>query len=368
MKILSLLIALAISHSAMAEPPFSGTIFIDPDIITDADPSTFQQVEYQGQGLRTMFDRRVNGWISNNAYLFAATFDDGLNAEIQVNSEFGSEANARVEAVRYGEKIGQLPTSLRVDVRTVWIHKGSQPFGGGNNNLLIHTGQSEDYIANGILEETLVHEAAHTSLDATHASSSGWLNAQILDNEFISTYARDNPQREDIAESILPYLAVRYREDRISTALKETIESTIPNRILYFDAIGLDWYPIAPQNLIVDIDVDPWSGNNLIKPNSDFPIPVAVLGSGEFDVMQIDPATVKLAEATNFMPMPWFHNIDGDAGDFPDAVFGFATEETGIFCNDTKVTLTGETYSGILFEGTSAIDATDCAVLMCHPL
>ena len=92
-------------------------------------------------------------------------------------------------------------------METVWIHRGTEPFGGGNNNLLIHTGRADLYAADGILEETLVHEAAHTSLDAAHASAPAWLAAQSADPTFISTYARDFPNREDIAESVLPYLA-----------------------------------------------------------------------------------------------------------------------------------------------------------------
>jgi hypothetical protein len=37
-----------------------------------------------------MFDRRLDKSENFNAYLFNATFDDGLTAEIQVNPEFGS--------------------------------------------------------------------------------------------------------------------------------------------------------------------------------------------------------------------------------------------------------------------------------------
>src|SRR5690349_12702748 len=85
---------LVLNSVASAAPPFSGTIFIDPDIITSADPTTFTGVTYTGQGLRTMFDRRVNNWIQVNAYLFNANFNDGLHAEIQVNPEFGSSAAA----------------------------------------------------------------------------------------------------------------------------------------------------------------------------------------------------------------------------------------------------------------------------------
>ena len=237
-------VAIACDRAAHAAPPFSGTIFIDRDIITASDATTFGGATYAGQGTRLMFDRRTNSFSNVSAYLFNATFSDGRTAEIQVNPEFGSAAAASVEALKYGPVIGRLPSALRDDVRTVWIHKGVQPFGGGNNNLLIHTGQADLYAADGILEETLVHEAAHTSLDAPHAASAGWRAAQAADPDYISTYARDNPTREDIAESFLPYLALRHRPDRISPALAATIRQTIPNRIAYFDAQAFDVSPI----------------------------------------------------------------------------------------------------------------------------
>jgi hypothetical protein len=237
--------------------PFSGTIFIDPDIIIPADPTSFLNTSYSGQGMRTMFDRRVNNWINVNAYLFDTTFSDGLTTEIQVNPEFGSPAAALVEAQKYGAVIGQLPTALRTDAQTVWIHMGVQPFGGGNNNLLIHTGQAAQYETNGILEETLVHEAAHTSLDAAHALAPGWLAAQSADPNFISTYAKDNPDREDIAESFLPYLAVRYRSERIAPELYNTIVATIPNRIAYFDQQSFNMLPVTavpePSSMILPL-------------------------------------------------------------------------------------------------------------------
>jgi hypothetical protein len=231
--------------SAAANPPFSGTIFIDPDIVTASDLTTYQSAVSAGQGYRWMYDRRVNNWVYLNAYLVNASFDDGLSIEIQVNPEFGSAAEALAQAQTYAPAIGQLSTALRRDVQTVWIHRGLEPFGGGNNNLLIHTEQADAYVASGILEETLIHEASHTSLDADHAASQGWLAAQSADGEFISTYARDNPTREDIAESFLTWVAVRHRPDRISQQLYDTIIQTIPNRIAYFDSQSLDMYPIT---------------------------------------------------------------------------------------------------------------------------
>jgi hypothetical protein len=113
--------------SVLGAPPFSGTIFIDPDIVTANDPSAYQSIEDKGQGERTMFDRRVNNWITRNAFLFEARFDDGLKIEVQVNPEFGTSDAGKTEALRYMHAIGQLPTSLHKDVQTVWLHQGLQP-------------------------------------------------------------------------------------------------------------------------------------------------------------------------------------------------------------------------------------------------
>lgn len=225
-------------------PPFSGTIFLDPDIITDSDNTTFVTLSYVGQDTRTMFDRRVNDWITVTAFLFNSIYDDGLSIEIQVNPEFQNSGAAEIDALKFAKTIGRLPTTLRIDVETVWIHKGTELFGGGNNNLLIHTGQATLYENDGILEETFVHEASHSSLDAEHSTSSGWISAQEADGNFISTYARDNPTREDIAESFLLYMAIRHRPNRIKESLRSTILETMPNRIAYFDNQNFNMYPI----------------------------------------------------------------------------------------------------------------------------
>jgi hypothetical protein len=228
-------------------PPFHGTIFLDPDIITPEDPTSFQALATDGQGSRTMFDRRVNNWITVNAYLFTATYDDGLSIEVRVNPEFINRDLAELEAYKYAKVIGQLPTCLRQDIKTASIHKGTQLFGGGNNDILIHTGQTALYEKDGILEETLVHEATHTSLDAKHALSVDWLRAQQDDAKFISKYAQENPKREDLAETFLLYIALALRGDRISDELKQTVGNAIPNRLYYFERQAFDYYPLLPR-------------------------------------------------------------------------------------------------------------------------
>jgi hypothetical protein len=238
-------LAAASPAGAQADPPFSGTVFIDPDVITASDPTTFARAHYCCIRERKMFDRRVNDTITVNAHIIDVSFSDSGPIEVIVNPEF-YKLDALTQARRYAKVVGQLPRALRADVETMWIHRGKQPFGGGNHNILIHTGQAGTYLAagpmhhspGGFLEEAIAHEAAHTSLDDDHASADGWRTAQADDPNFISTYARDNPTREDVAESFLPYLAVRYRRDRLDDATANAIEQTIPNRIAYFDAQG----------------------------------------------------------------------------------------------------------------------------------
>ncbi len=140
-----------------------------------------------------------------------------------------------------------MPKSLRKDLKTVWIHDGDHPAGGGNNNLMLHTEATNKSLPEGKLEEALVHEASHTSLDACHATNTRWQLAQKLDKEFISRYASDNPEREDIAESFLLYLAYRWKPERLDAQQREKIASTIPNRIRYFDSLDLQIQPLSKE-------------------------------------------------------------------------------------------------------------------------
>lgn len=244
-----------VPHACGQSPPFSGTAFLRDNIITDEDWSAFDSMTYVGMQQRLVFDRRVNQWLFQPMHLFDATFFDGLDSEIQINPEFGDSAAAAVEADKYARAVGRLPTSMRTDVDSVTVHQGLQPFGGGNNNILIHTDQADQY--GGYLEEILFHEAAHTSYDSYHSSAPGWLSAQQLDPTFISTYAQDNPTREDIAESILPWFALRYT-DALYPFQIDAINDSIPNRLAYFDALlfQLNEPPLIPGDFNEDGSVN----------------------------------------------------------------------------------------------------------------
>ena len=257
------------------EPPYDGTAFLNPNVITNEDPTAFETLTYIGKRTRFMYDRRTDRFDDTSAYLFVASYRDGLTIEMQVNSEFGSREAAEVEAKKYAEYIGKLPTLLRVSAETAWIHRGDADFGGGNRNFLIHTDRGRvmeraNYRPGGVgnyVEEVLLHEGTHTSLDETHAEARGWRAAQSDDPTFISTYARDHPAREDLAESFVPYMIVRYRADRTTKSMVDTINAAIPSRIAYLDAelAASSWCPVVPEDCDSDKASTEASGDREVR-------------------------------------------------------------------------------------------------------
>lgn len=241
---------------ADAAPPFSGTAFIAPNLITSADPTTFTTITDRGIESRLVFDRRVGDYVTMDVFVHEAAFSDGHVIDFQVNPEFGDEDASRAPVEYYAPLFGRLPNVLRRGVANVWIHKGDNPFGGtrfidGRPAVLIHTGAlAQSYINQGVLEEILVHEATHAVMDQWVENAPGWLAAQTADIEFISTYARDNPTSEDVAESFLMYLASCCGQGRVSTNIINTTRATIPARLRYFDAMLLDVGPLQDPAVI----------------------------------------------------------------------------------------------------------------------
>ena len=101
-----------------------------------------------------------------------------------------------------------------------------------------------------MLEEIMIHEAAHACLDEDHKDASGWLEAQEDDWAYVSEYAAEYPGREDLAESFVAYFALKARVRRIGGVKADAIRKTIPNRIEYFDGLGFagHWCPIVMED------------------------------------------------------------------------------------------------------------------------
>ena len=134
--------------------------------------------------------------------------------------------------------MARIPKLLRLGVKTITIHKGKNPWGGGNADILIHKGSGEFYKTfweGDIYDETLVHEAVHTSLDNKIRDTEEWKAAVAADGIYVSDYARSYPRREDVAESFVIYLATRCAKDTMTQPELDKWEKQLGNRFRLFD-------------------------------------------------------------------------------------------------------------------------------------
>ena len=244
--------SLFLSNSCFAKDYlFSNNIYTDCDIISKKDASYFQNLSFIEEKEILFWDRRAitsSGWNKSKfkAFIFNAKFKNGEDIIVRVNSEFKTKEKAEKKAIKYSKMVGQIPNFLKTSLKTITIHKGNKPWGGGNFDILIHTGDEGG--KGKCAEEVMLHESGHVSLDETWGGLiplKVWKKVANLDGKYISKYAKDFPDREDISETINWWVAVRCKQDRISKSNYEKILKAIPNRLKYLDEQNFDTSPLA---------------------------------------------------------------------------------------------------------------------------
>jgi hypothetical protein len=111
---------------------------------------------------------------------------------------------------------------------------------------------------------------------------------------------------------------------------------------------------MAMAAITVDIDIRPGSEADSINCNNPKEvITVAIIGTSDFDVTQVDTRSVEFEGAFEMHMQGHFEDIDDD-GDI-DLVFRFRMGETVLRCEDTEGKLTGLLVDGTPFEGIDAV-------------
>src|SRR5262245_13678840 len=219
---------------AQEPPPYGATMDTVFDIIQTSDPSAFVCLQYMGRGDRQIWDKRVDGEPTVNAFLFAAHYDDGTNIEIGINPEFETKDKARAAALRFANPLGQLPTLMRKGIHRFSVHMGEKGFHAGTGQIVVYSGMADKRASYNHLEESLFHESVHASLDEDHRLSEAWKKAQASDGRFLTTYAEKDPEREDLAETALFAFAILEHPDRFPPEDTAETMRAVPNRIEYF--------------------------------------------------------------------------------------------------------------------------------------
>jgi hypothetical protein len=118
--------------------------------------------------------------------------------------------------------------------------------------------------------------------------------------------------------------------------------------------IALD---LIPALLQLPIDIQRGGVSNSLNPLSRGVIPVAILGSEEFDVTRLDPETLGFGPA-GAAPAHrgdgHFANVNGDG--YLDFMSHYRVGETGLVPGDMEACVTGETLDGAPFEGCDTVE------------
>jgi len=234
---MSMLCVLPLTGQAAETPIYGSTADTVFDIIATSDPSTFDCLSYEGRTTRQMWDKRVDNEFDLNVFLFHAYFTDGPSIDIIVNPEFETVDAAETEARRYTHALGQLPLVLRHGIRQLGIHGGMPTYSAGAGKIFVYADRTTRRIGQNHLEESLLHESVHTSLDPTYARSPEWQAAQAQDAAFVTRYGQEHPNREDLAETALFAYGFMTHPNRIPPVDSQDIRRAIPARLTLLETI-----------------------------------------------------------------------------------------------------------------------------------
>ena len=248
-------------NNILAKPIFSndGMRGFEKNIIRKKDPSTFLNLKFiERKNLEMEENDPDNFETYKNVYIFKALFKNDHEVIIRIHPNFNKKRAEKIAyELSYG--IGQLPFFLtksykRVNVFNSMLYnkvtKTSSSAMAAPDGTLIISVNADSSLGNPnkrSFQETLIHEAGHFVFNRLEYNDE-WNSARNQDPKIISSYAMTNIH-EDIAETVVAWVGMRCRSDRISKSNYKKVSKKIPNRIKfldkYIDKQNYDFYPMV---------------------------------------------------------------------------------------------------------------------------
>ena len=227
------------------------------DILKASDESVFDTSSYKNLATALMWDRTANNgngaWTEPLSWIYTIRYQDNVTAEVRVRQIDYTKTEANEAVSRYSDYLGRLPFVLRNGIKLINIMTAEANFGGNNwnNSIDIYEGTlSETLLRDGNMEEMLLHEGTHAALDYLY--NENWIVERNKDAKFISKYAYENPNREDISETFAVWLAVRNIENRLSADDYTKVTEGLSNRIAYLNSLNFNISPIEGKSLSIE--------------------------------------------------------------------------------------------------------------------
>ena len=238
---LILYVVLNSSQLNAQDPLFPNSVVSnDIDFILDTDLDVFEDLNFIGLDNKEMPGEPNGGELfDTNTFIFKANFIDGNSLEIWCHSSFLTQETAKEYADKLCPRLGKLPDFQRNLLDHVVIHNGD---GGAFAEIegqffILYSENMDERISTHDLEETVFHESVHASYQFMYQNDPSWLDAQIQDPTFVTEYAQNNPQIEDLAESALFAYTLITHPGRLDSDIEQWLIDNIPNRLEWFGLI-----------------------------------------------------------------------------------------------------------------------------------
>jgi len=220
------------------------------------DPTTFKNIMFKE---KKIFKKRHKKYSGDDiktfrSFKFLAEFEDNITLEIFIEYNKSKENFEESEeiALFYSKIFGRIPHFLKKHVKKIYIFNS-----GGNwwvnrdapNSINISKSNCTNkyIITKGsytLCNENMIHEAMHLfEFNRKLFSESKWLEARELDKDFYCSEYGTNNITEDFADSVLCWIGVRYKSNKIMKEDVVKINKYIPNRLKFFDDLNLNMHP-----------------------------------------------------------------------------------------------------------------------------